>query len=141
MVSIFTLVAAIVIAIELAVQIVLSFLLLKTALMSETDIVDKYSDNGLSNDNIQAILNVVLSKGYDPDITTDNEGHRWISVQTKDGKNAFNLVRIDSENFGPNASFDKVEKKVINIIDTKLKDFLSSFGGDKSSAEAKKPEV
>lgn len=100
---------------------------------------DKFSDNGLNNDYIQSVLNILDSKGLNSDITVDNDGRRWISVSTKDGKNALNIVRLDEDHFGRNASWKSTEREVVNIINNEVKSFLEKFESkEENNAKDKK---
>lgn len=101
--------------------------MLQLFISNSEDLESAISDNDLNNDYIQSALNILDSKKLNCDIVSDDDGHRWIAVSTSDGKNVLNLLRLDDENFGPNVDWKKTEKKLINLINNEVKDFLEKF--------------
>lgn len=93
-----------------------------------------FNDDGLNNDYIQSVLNILDSHNIESDLVRDNEGSQWISVKSKDGKRRLNILRLDEKNFGKGVEFETVERRLNKMLANEVEKFLSEDNTDNAEA-------
>ena len=82
---------------------------------------EMFNDNELNTIFIQKALDMISEAGYEPDITVDNNGQRWISAKV--GENAsVNAIKLSKDLF-KSKNFDPIKKIVENEINVVLPAF------------------
>lgn len=94
----------------------------------------RFSDNGMNMDFIQKSLDTLTQAGYDPEITMDNDGHRWISVEVEKF-NTVNVLRLDEGNFGRDAKWADVEATLQNAIEKVIPEIKAEIEKENSKKE------
>lgn len=69
--------------------------MLKTLSVAGEDI---WNDNELNTVFIQKALDILSEHGYEPDISVDENGHRWISAKLPNGQQC-NVIKLSKELF------------------------------------------
>lgn len=78
---------------------------------------DTFNDNQLNAVFIQKSLDMLTEAGYEPDITVDDNGQRWIAAKIDDTANV-NVIKLSKELFQSRdwSPIEKIIKNEINEI-------------------------
>lgn len=82
---------------------------------------DTFNDNEYNTAFIQKALDMLSEAGYEPDISIDENGHRWISAKI-DENTSVNTIKLSKELF-KSKDFNPIKKQLENEIENVLPTF------------------
>lgn len=82
---------------------------------------DTFNDNEYNTAFIQKALDMLSEAGYEPDISIDENGHRWISAKI-DENTSVNTIKLSRELF-KSKDFNPIKKQLENEIENVLPTF------------------
>lgn len=82
---------------------------------------DTFNDNEYNTVFIQKALDMLSEAGYEPDISIDENGHRWISAKI-DENTSVNTIKLSKELF-KSKDFNPIKKQLENEIENVLPTF------------------
>lgn len=118
----------ILLSISIAVTLIAYFLIAKELKKIENEIhsftiagEDTFNDNEYNTAFIQKALDMLSEAGYEPDISIDENGHRWISAKI-DENTSVNTIKLSKELF-KSKDFNPIKKQLENEIENVLPTF------------------
>lgn len=82
---------------------------------------DTFNDNEYNTAFIQKALDMLSEAGYEPDISIDENGHRWISAKINENTSV-NTIKLSKELF-KSKDFNPIKKQLENEIENVLPTF------------------
>lgn len=96
---------------------------------------DMFNDNQLNTVFIQKSLDMLSEAGYEPDITVDDNGQRWIAAKVDDNTNV-NVIKLSKDLFQSRdwSPIEKIMKNEINEVIPALKEQIANNKEKKENA-------
>ena len=90
-----------------------------------------FNDNELNTVFIQKALDTLSEAGYEPDISVDENGQRWITAKVAENTNV-NTIKLSKELF-QSKNFGPIEKILKNEINEVLPSFVEKIKGEQNA--------
>lgn len=90
-----------------------------------------FNDNELNTVFIQKALDTLSEAGYEPDISVDENGQRWITAKVAENTNV-NTIKLSKELF-QSKNFGPIEKILKNEINEVLPSFIEKIKGEQNA--------